>query len=412
MASDISLAAASFSPRPAAQNLLSRNPQFSRIWLAGLLSQTGSGVSRMALLLWLAGQYGVPMASALILCETLPGAVVSVATGAIADRFDKKWLMVGGDMLRLLALVGAIRWPAPGPIFGMMCFYSVANAVFQPARSAATPMVVDAKDLARANSLDQGASTAVLIAGPYAGALLLYSAGLRTTLAIDAATFLLSALLLLPVRVPRAPRFATQRVISDICLGWTYLWRHPVALDVALLVEFSVLCVSLWTPLAAAFVKTFLHADPTLVGLQMALFGAGGIVGSFVAPRAMARWGKGKLLTGLLVTEAGLMLLYTMLPSVAASSGVIVLWGAVVTVMMVPYYCLIQETVAPEYLGRVFALSRQFENLASVLGMAAAVGLNALLNPRLSLVAAAAVYLTCSSVYRLSRRGRRLALIS
>src|SRR5262249_38330161 len=154
--------------------------------LAGLLSQTGSSLSRMALVLWLAGEHGVAMAGALILCETMPGVVTTLASGAIADRFDKKWLMVGSDLMRIMAFLAALRWPGPPVIFGMMCFYSVANSFFQPARSAAVPLVVDSPDLTRANSLDQGASTAVMIAGPYVGALLLYSVGLRTALTIDA----------------------------------------------------------------------------------------------------------------------------------------------------------------------------------------------------------------------------------
>ncbi len=412
MASNLPLASVGYGLNPFAQSLPFRNPQFSRIWFAGLLSQTGSSLSRMALILWLAGEYGVSMAGALILCETLPGTLTSLVSGAVADRFDKKWLMAGSDLARFLALLVAIRWPKPVAIFGMMVFYSVANSFFQPARSAAVPLVVKNADLTRANSLDQGASTAVLIAGPYAGALLLYSVGLRAALAIDAVTFLLSALLLLPVTIPRVQHSKNQPVINEIREGWIYLWNHPVALDVALLVEFSVLCVSLWTPLAPAFAKSFLHSTPSMVGLQMGLFGVGGIVGAMAAPAAMARWGKGKLLTGLLVAEASLMLTYTTLAAPIASSALIVVWGAVVTVMMVPYYCLLQESVAPEFLGRVFALSRQFENIATILAMGAAIRLQSLLSPQHTLMAAAAVYLIFSSLYRISRRGRRLAQIA
>jgi predicted MFS family arabinose efflux permease len=144
----------------------------------------------------------------------------------------------------------------------------------------------------------------------------------------------------------------------------------------------------------------------------MGLFGVGGIVGSMAAPKAMAKWGKGRLLTGLLVLEACLMLTYTALPAPAASSALIVVWGTVVTVMMVPYCCLLQETVAPEFLGRVFALSRQFENIATLLAMVAAIGMQAVLSPQHSLMAAAVVYLAFSSLYRMSRRGHRLAQIA
>jgi MFS family permease len=412
MASNFPLTPHRYRFEPFSQSLLIKNKEFSRIWCAGLLSQAGTSLSRMALLLWLAGEYGVPMAGTLIVFETLPGTLATLVSGAVADRFDKKWLMVASDAVRFVALLVAIRWPAPAAVFGMMCFYSVANSFFQPTRSATLPLVVENPDLGRANSLDQGASTAVLIVAPYSGALLLYLVGLRAALAIDAASFLASALLLLPVRVPRIPQPERQPVLKEIRAGWSYLWSHPVALDVALLVEFSVLCVSLWTPLAPAFAKTFLHSDPSLVGLQMGLFGVGGVVGSIVAPKAQARWGKGRLLTGLLIAEACLMLTYTMLPAPAASCALIVLWGVVVTIMMVPYNCLLQETVAPEFLGRVFALTRQFENVATMVAIAVAIQLQAALTPQRSLMAAAAVYLVFSSLYRLSRRGHHLAQVA
>src|SRR5437867_535781 len=113
MASNFLLAPSRFRWAPWTQSLLIRNPKFFRIWSAGLLSQAGSSLSRMALVLWLAGEYGVTMAGALIIFETLPGALSTMASGAVADRFDKKWLMVASDVVRLLALIVAIRWPAP-----------------------------------------------------------------------------------------------------------------------------------------------------------------------------------------------------------------------------------------------------------------------------------------------------------
>ena len=390
------------------RSLLIRNAPFSRIWLANLLSQLGSNVSRLALVLWAAGEYGVPTTGVLILCETIPGAVTSLVSGSAADRFDKKWLMAGSDLFRVAALLAAVRWPSLTVIFGMTCLNSVANSFFQPARSAAFPLVVEDSDLTQANSLDQGASTAVLIAGPYLGALLLYSVGLRAALAIDAASFLLSALLLLPIALPRVRKAIHQSVLREINEGWTYLWSHPVALDTALLVEFSVLCVSVWVPLAPSFTKTFLHSEPSLVGVQMGLFGVGGIIGSIAAPRMMAKWRKGQLLTSLLIAEASLMLVYSAVPAPAASSAVIAIWGAVVAVMMVPYNCLLQGTVAPEFLGRVFALTRQFENIATVVAMGAATALR-VFGPQHSLMAAALVYLLFAVFYRASPRGHRLA---
>jgi len=170
------------------------------------------------------------------------------------------------------------------------------------------------------------------------------------------------------------------------------------------LFESSVLCVGLWTPWLL-HCETFLHADPKLWwGLQMGLSVwardcriGGGCKGT-------GEMGQREIADGSLAAEACLMCLH----GAARRRSHRVLDCSLGRRGdrhddFLPTACL-QETVAPAFLGRVFALSRSSKHRDSF-SDGAAIGLQAVLSPQLCLMTAAIVYLIFSSVYRSSGRG-------
>ncbi|BDC50497.1 hypothetical protein F183_A28130 [Bryobacterales bacterium F-183] len=388
--------------------ILREQPHYRRLWLASLLSQTGSHISRIAMILWLAEQYGVAPVGWLILCETIPGSLAALCSGAVVDRFDKRKIMIASDLIRLAALLVPAYWATPWVLYLATCICSTAAAFFEPARSASAPLIVPTDALPRAAALDRAASTAVLITGPYAGALIVHWLGLRVALLIDAGSYLLSAVVLWPLAVPQVVRGTVQPLMRDIREGWQYLWNHGVAFEASVLVELSVICVGIWTPLAPAFVTQFLRADDRLIGLQMGLFGLGGLLGAPLAPAAIERWGNWTVLTAMLLAESCMMLVYTLVPSPVLSSLLIVVWGVIVAVLLVTYSSLLQRTVDEAFLGRVFAVTRQLESLGTVAAIGLALLMHDVLPPQRILLLAAIAYVAVTVLYRLSRRSVRL----
>lgn len=386
---------------------------FRHLWAAQLLSNLGTMISRIALVLHFGqGAHSVPAVGALIVAESLPGVLTAFFSGALVDRLDKRRLLIAMDVARAALIAVAIAWPGAFVIYAITAASSICSAFFNPARAAALPLSIPSALLTRANAMDQATSTIVMIAGPAIATVLFLKAGLAVTLGVDALSFLLSAALLVSLRI-RAVRdeaaAGTESTLAQIRDGWRYLTRHGIVLHLVGATAISLLCVGLWMPVAPAFFRTFLEAPPGVLGAQLALFGLGGALGSLAAPAVVQRWGRGPVFNTMLLGEALVMLVYSLTPILALSYAIIFCWGAVIPLMMVPYASLLQAEVDEAFLGRVFAVARQAEHLTTVVAIGAAVAMQVWIAPQYIFLAAAGAYVLLAAAAWRRPSGRALA---
>ncbi len=364
----------------------------------------------MALILAFArDRNSVAIIGALVCCEVLPGVVTSFLSGTFADRCDKRFIMVASDLARMVLALIAMVWPVTWVIYMVVAAQSIGFAFFNPARASALPLVMGPESLPKANALDQGASTTVLIVGPALAASLYYSLGLRATLAIDALTYLVSAVFILGTNVPKtfvtdAPEALWQRVTE----GWRYLNRHSLARQIVWLGTISLFCVGLWIPLAPVFARTFLHSSEATFSVQMTVFGIGGLCAAPVTPYLSRVMGKGGLMAACLLGEALIMLVYSFTANATASTALIFVWGVIVMGISVASVSLIQESVAQSHMGRVFAIIEQTESSATLLAILGAVLLQRLLPPERIFTVAAIFYFVFVSLVLISTRGHNI----
>lgn len=387
-----------------------RNPGFRRLWLADLLSSVGTQASRMALILYLFRTTdSVAGLALLVALETLPGALAAPAAGVLVDRASRRAVMLGSDLARAALLLLVLADPNPVAIYALAALLSVATAFFQPAQLASVPLAVPAGDLPRANGLTQATGNVVLILGPLAGAELFLSFGLAPALLLDAASFLLSGLLVAGLRLREVEGRETESApLADLKAGWRYVSGHALVRPLVLLFFTSLLCVGLWLPLAPFFIREFLGGSERVLSIQLAAFGAGGALGGLLAPNLVARMGQGGTLIAALLAEASLMTLYSAVPHVAVSVAVIFVWGIVVATVAVPFYSILQTLVDERFLGRVFSLLKQTESVAIALAMALAVGLRGLLSSHAALTLAGCAYLAIVAAVSTAPGGRAL----
>jgi predicted MFS family arabinose efflux permease len=390
------------------------HPSFRRLWLAGLLSFTGSEMSRIALLLYLvSARDSVAGVAVLVALKTLAAALVAPAAGVIVDRLDKRTVMIAADLARAVFMTTVLVAPVPPVIYVMATLESMATAIFEPARSATIPLVVARPDIAAANGLHRTAMNLTMMAGPIAGAELFTLAGLRATLAIDVLTYLASAVLIARCRVCSAPvdtSAARPAFADEIREGWDYLRSDSALLQLAWLFFVSMLCGGLWVPIAPFFVRDTLGASERLLGVQLAAFGAGGIVGGLIASRLIARFDKGTVLFGALLGEGALLTLYALITVPSVSSLILFGWGAAVALIGVAGYSIVQTTVEARLLGRIVATLQQGESLAMLLAMYVAVVLADGLGGQVTLLLAGLGYFWMVAGASFTRAGRSLRL--
>lgn len=386
------------------------NSGFRRLWAAGWLSALGSQIGRVGLILYIFRERGsISGLALLVVLETLPGLLASPLAGVVADRASKRRILIGADLLRALFAGVVLTHPAVGTIYAAAALQSIATAFFQPARSAALPRLVAERELPEANALEQGASNLVLILGPVLGATLLLRLGLRATLVADALSFLASAALLARLDLgPAGGETASGSALTDAREGWRYLAGHPLVSQMAILFFVSLLCTGLWMPLAPFFLCDTLGLSEGLIGWQIGTFGLGSTAGALAAPCLVARLGKGRTLFIALLGEGAVMTAYSRASSLAEATVSMLLWGVAVSMIMVPFYSILQTVVDGPLLGRVFSIVKQFEDGA----LMAAMGIAAVLQGHLStaeiFLAAGLLYVVFTASSPLTRGGRAL----
>lgn len=221
--------------------LLRSNRNYRFLWMGNVVSQLGDWFNLLAsaALITEISSSGVAI-SYLFLARFLPLFFFSPIAGVLADRFSRKWLMVISDVLRGVVVLGflLIRDPSQVWFFYVLTVAQFClSAMFIPAKSAVLANIVPKKDLVTANALDSLTWSTMLAAGAFLGGLITAVFGKETAFIMDAGTFLLSAVLIGLVVVPKETRVketAVQPRWLDFLDGFKYLRTQPFILVIAL----------------------------------------------------------------------------------------------------------------------------------------------------------------------------------
>ena len=222
-------------------DLLKRNHNFRYLWWGNVISLLGDWfnlIASAALITELTNS-GVAI-SYLFLVRFLPQFLFSPIAGVIADRYDRKRIMVFADLLRSVTVLGFLFIHTANQLW---LFYLLTatqfmlSALFVPARSAALANIVEQKDLVTANALDSFTWSTMFALGAFLGGVIATLFGNQAAFVMDASTFVISAMLVSRIVMPkREPRTA-----SDTPGGWLelneglhYLWHFRFLLVISL----------------------------------------------------------------------------------------------------------------------------------------------------------------------------------
>jgi MFS family permease len=356
-----------------ALTLLRTSPGFRRLITARGVSLVGDSLSLVALMLHVAATTGQALAvAALLLVGDFSPALLSPISGAISDRFDRRHVMVACELVQAaLLVVIAVAVPSLPLLLVLVGLRAWAGQVFQPASRASIPALVSGRDLESANStLGFGANAAEAI-GPLLAAAMVPLLGVRGVLLVDAASFLVSALLL--ARLPAMPSTSepdgspAPRLLVQAREGLGYIWSvRPVR--IIALGFFTVVAANGIDDVALLVLATeTLGAGESAVGLLLGAVGIGLLIGYALLTRAGTRLSMVALLvSGFAVSSVG-NLLTGLAWAVAAAFTVQLLRGIGIAAMDVASNTLLQRLVPDRMLGRVFG------NLYGAIGVAAGI---------------------------------------
>lgn len=220
--------------------LLQRNRNFRLLWWGNVISLLGDWFNLIASASLIASltDSGVAI-SYLFLVRFVPLFVVSPFAGVIADRFSRKGILITSDLLRAVTVLGFLLVRSPEQVWLLYVLTAVQftlSAFFSPARSALLANVVAREDLVTANALDSFTWSTMLALGAFAGGVVAALFGLQTAFLMDAATFVLSAVVIGGMVIPGRAGTAvtTQTGWLDFLDGFRFLRQHMFLLVIAL----------------------------------------------------------------------------------------------------------------------------------------------------------------------------------
>lgn len=340
--------------------------RFVLIWLAELVSLVGSALTGFVLGVWVFQRTGSATEFALtMLCATLPGILAAPVAGVVADRYDRRRVLVAADSFAALAtaLVALMIWLdalAVWQVYLAAVVGSVCATVHLITYQALTPLLIPERHLGRANGLMQAAWAAQIAAPLIAGALLV-AVGLGGVLLLDLASFAVAVSAVLLIRLPASatrPSGDTRPppLRQDLLYGFAHLRASPALLALVAVFAGHNLLFGVAGVLVQPLILSF--SSPATLGALMFAGGAGLFAGSLV----MGVWGGPKRkMTGIaLFTLLGGLALIAHTPSPSALL-IAVAAPAFLFTLPVVHGCvmaLLQARTEPESLGRVMAAAR------------------------------------------------------
>jgi predicted MFS family arabinose efflux permease len=306
-------------------SLLTRNPAFRRLYAAQLVSFAGDWFATVALLglvLEVSGSSAV--ASVVLVLQTGGFALASPLAGFLADRFDRRWLLIGADVARVPVALAFLMARDPGTLwlaFFAVTLLAIGAATFEPTSSAALPNLVDPDDLGQANVLIGSAWGTMLAVGAALGGIVAATLGRDAAFIANAASFGLSAFLLFGIRQPLQER-------RPIGLGEAPHRNDSLAVALRSAVQFargsrlvSSYLLSKTTfgvgtgvvLMLAVFGREVFRGGDAGIGLLFAARGLGAVIGPFVARSVITMDDRG-LLRGIAGSFAVVVICYALFP--------------------------------------------------------------------------------------------------
>ncbi len=373
-------------------HLLRRYHDLRLLLSAGLVSLSGDWVLGVGLAYSVYALTGSTLASAATLLSSfVPQVLVGSFAGVFVDRWDRKRTMVVTNLLLavgllpLLVVSGADRiWL----VYVVLAFESVVEVFFAPAEQAFLPRVVADEDLVAANALNGQVRNLARLLGSGLGGVAAAVGGITAVAVVDAATFLVAALLIARIResgkaveppegeAAEVVRGRLGALMDEWRVGLRATWHTPVVRALIIFTLITSAGEGIMGTLFAPYVRHVLHSGAQVYGVITGVQAIGGILGGFLVAALHDRWSPvtmlaaGAVVFGLVDLAIFLYPLLWVSPWPAAVGMVLVGLPGAVTV--VGFQTLLQRHTRDAERGRVMSLEMLAGSVTVVVGSLAA----------------------------------------
>ncbi|NLO08305.1 MAG: macrolide efflux MFS transporter Mef(A) [Clostridiales bacterium] len=354
--------------------------KFFTIWAGQAVSLITSAILQMVIIFYLTEKTESAMVLSMAsLVGFLPYAVFGPAIGVLVDRYDRKRIMIGADLIiaaagAVLAII-ALYMELPVWMVMMVLFIrSIGTAFHFPTLNAVTPLLVPEDQLTKCAGYSQSLQSISYILSPAVAALLYSVWELNTIIAIDVLGAVIASLTVAFVKIPKLKvdqQSLQLNFIKEMKDGIVVLRQNKGLFALLLL---GTLYTFVYMPIHALYPlisMEYFNGTPMHISITEIAFAAGMLVGGLLLGRLGSYEKRVLLITGSFFMMGASLAVSGLLPS---NGFVMFVVCCVIMGLSVPFYsgvqtALFQEKINPEYLGRVFSLTGSIMSLAMPLGL-------------------------------------------
>jgi MFS family permease len=392
-----------------------RHRGYATVWTAGLVSNIGTWLQTVAVGALVTALTHNPIWTAVAyIAGFLPMGIISPIGGALADRFDRKKVTIGGTLLEaslaiLLAVLVASGWTHPA-LVNLIVFAAGCVAAFRmPFQQAMLPDLVPREDIVGALSLGSAQWNFGRVVGPALAGVVIVAGSFSLAFALNAVSFVAVVIAYAVVKVPKLEVHEDwQGIVAQLRAGAGVVRRDPgmraallfVAVASAVAAPFMSLIAAMGEELADdGGAKAIAAATGALTTGQ----GIGAVLGALVLPGLVDRWGRGRTLTAAMVGCGVVLIPYGLSPNVPAAAVALTAVGGVYILVLSGLSAVIQLRADPEFRGRAISLFWSVLSIGFPVGALAQGALARATDMRVTTLTAGVVMMAVVLALRISR---------
>jgi MFS family permease len=297
-----------------------------------------------------------------LLVESAGEVTTLLIGGVLADRYSRRALLVWSDLSRAVVVGGLAAVDATGHVsYGLLIVFvalqGLGSGLFQPAFGGIIPLLVDGPQLGSANALIGVVRQTAFVVGPALAGAIYGATGSSTIFAVDAASFVVSAALLLRARPRAFERAPSEGIRSELASGFRYvtsvpwLWLTIGTFSLVVMVGFAAFQV-----LLPKLVEQQWSGGVGSYGTVFVLQGVGMVVGSIILGQAPPKRRRGPLIYTLFVVNSAATVGFALSPWFGAAAALCLVRGACLGYAITLWDTMLMQRVPPHMLSRVISM--------------------------------------------------------
>jgi sugar phosphate permease len=304
------------------------------------------------------------------LAWSAPGALVGPLAGVPVDRFGPRVVLVASDAVGAATAVAMASAHSFGLLVALAFGSGLVQAAGGPAGQSLPPRLVDDSDLLQANSLLAMADQSAIVVGPLVAAAVIADLGVQAAFYVDAVTFVVGALSVLPLRLqPLATPVGKTSLWEDLRTGLQLARSTPVVRRTLALAAVAFASWGAFFVLEPLYVRDVLHRTAALLGLFQTAFGIGLLTTTAFLHRIGDRLASVRVIALSVAVSGVAAATYVGTHILAVAFVGVVAWGVDVAFFLPPMHVVLQRATPTTAHGRILALSSTADGVANVIAI-------------------------------------------